>query len=590
MLLPVKIYNRSVMRRNILLYFVLAIAILSPACNSKKAAYDRLVPGDNIRLNQLGYLPGSVKRAVIVSSLSYEFKLIDTAGCEVYSGVLEDKGVWEPAKDTVKIADFSSFDKPGKYRLYVEDKGISYPFEIGPGIYDEIFKASVKAYYMQRASTAIEEKFAGKFTHPMAHPDTLCWFHPSSGRKSGSMSSPRGWYDAGDYNKYIVNAGYTVSMLLNLHEYFPDVISDDLNIPESGNGVSDLLDEIKWELDWAETMQDKDGGVFFKLTSKRFSGFIRPEEDTLPRFVVGKSTTSALNFAAMFAQASRVWKAIDPALSERYLSAAKKAWSWAVKNPSVIFRNPPDISTGAYSHTDFSGDFFWAAAELLVTTGDREYKEFIKAHPVDFTFISGENWWTSVKNLGYYALILPESKIDESEKAEYRNAILADADRLIADLEASPYRQPLNSFVWGSNSDILDLAVIFATACRISNDRKYFDAATETTDYIFGKNAVGYSFVTGFGSKPSMNPHFRLSATDGIDEPIPGWVVGGPNSHLQDRRSERNPNGVVYFSAEPAECYMDLVESYASNEIAINWNAPLAYITGFLVSHSKNCK
>ena len=358
------------MKTRILAITVLSAIILSAGCNSKKA-YDQLAPGENIRLNQLGYLPGSVKKAVIVSSLSDEFKLIDSAGREVYSGILQYKGVWEPAKDTVKIADFSSFDKTGKYRLYVEDAGISYPFEIGNGIYDDVFKASVKAYYLQRVSTAIEEKYAGRFTHPMAHPDTLCWFHPSSGRKSGSMSSPRGWYDAGDYNKYIVNAGYTVSMLLNLHEYFPDLISDDLNIPESGNGVSDLLDEIKWELDWAEMMQDKDGGVFFKLTSKRFSGFIRPEEDTLPRYVVGKSTTSALNFAAMFAQASRVSKGIDPELSERYLTAAKKAWSWAVKNPSVIYRNPPDISTGAYSHTDFSGDFFWAAAELLATTGDK---------------------------------------------------------------------------------------------------------------------------------------------------------------------------------------------------------------------------
>lgn len=144
----------------------------------------------------------------------------------------------------------------------------------------------------------------------------------------------------------------------------------------------------------------------------------------------------------------------------------------------------------------------------------------------------------------------------------------------------------MSSFVWGSNSDILDLAIIFANAFRISGEKKYLDAAIETTDYIFGKNATGYSFVTGYGSKPVMNPHFRLAASDDIPEPIPGWVAGGPNANLNDEKSDSNPNGVTYSSREPAQCYMDLTESYASNEIAINWNAPLAYITGFLASYS----
>jgi len=579
--------TRSIkMKSKLYLIAITVVCLFISSCSSQKTGCNDSKNSDKIRLNQLGYLPDGVKKAVILSSLSDDFKIIDTAGHVAFSGQLAKKGVWEAAGDTVQIADFSSLKKTGKYRICVDGLGSSYPFEISKDVYDKVFNASVKAFYLQRASTAIDEKYAGVFSHPIAHPDTNCLFHPSSGKKGGSTSSPKGWYDAGDYNKYIVNAGYTVSMLLTLYEHCPQAISDNTNIPESGNHVSDLLDEIKWELDWAETMQDKDGGVFFKLTSKKFCGFVKPQDDNLERYVVGKSTTSTLNFAAMFAQAARVWQKIDPALSEKYLTEAKGAWDWAIKNPSVIFRNPPDISTGEYGHSDFRGDFFWAAAELFVSTGDKVYKDFIDKNPVDFTFISSENWRTYLKNLGYFALVMPHCKLDAPEKDKYKQAILADADKQLENLESCPYRQPLNSFVWGSNSDIADLAIIFANAYRISNDKKYLNAAIETTDYLFGKNAIGISFVTGFGSKPAMNPHFRLGSSFGIAWGIPGWLVGGPNANLNDERTDNNPTGIVYNSHLPAKCYMDLLGCYASNEIAINWNAALAYITGFLVSDS----
>ncbi len=565
-----------------------ALFILSSCNNSPQKASEAV--SAKIRINQLGYLTESVKRAVVVNSEAEEFTVTDSLGKTVFAGTLSDRGVWDKSGEKVKIADFTLLEVPGKYILHVKGEGSSWPFEIGTGVFDEVSRSSLKAFYLQRASMAIEEKYAGKYSHPLAHPDMNCAFHPSSGRTGGEMESPKGWYDAGDYNKYIVNAGYTVSMLLTLYESLPAVISDNTNIPESGNGISDLLDEVKYELDWAETMQDKDGGVFFKLTSKSFSGFVKPQDDTLPRFVVGKSTTSALNFAAMFGQAARVWGVVDKDLSAKYLAAAEKAWTWAVKNPAVVYKNPSDISTGEYGHSEFSGDFFWAAAQLLATTGKPEYLLYINKNRVSFDFISGENWRSYLKNLGYFAIVLPASKADEELKEEFMKSIVNEADKQIAILEAAPYRQPLNSFVWGSNSDILGLGVIFAQAYRLSGEKKYVDAATETTDYIFGKNATGYSFVTGFGSKTPMNPHFRLSAADDITEPIPGWVVGGPNANLNDEYSESRTYGVVYPEKEPAKCFVDLTGSYASNEIAINWNAPLVYMTSFLSEYSGSLK
>ncbi len=568
-----------IMKKIILFFGIISIFVINWNCSLKKVDIKNLATSEDIRLNQLGYFPNSIKKAVVVNSISDEFQLLDSSGIICFTGKLEDVGEWQASKENVKIADFSTFDKNGNYKIYVNDLGISYPLRVGSDIYSKVLEASVKAYYLDRASTEIEEKYAGNYRRTFAHPDTLCLFHPSSGKKPGSMSSPKGWYDAGDYNKYIVNAGVTVSTLLTFYEYYNGAVPDNsLNIPESGNGISDLLDEIKYELDWAETMQDKDGGVFFKLTSKNFSGFVMPDEDLSERYIVGKSTTSSLNFTAMFAQASRVWRDIDPDLSAVYITRARESWNWAIQNPDVVYHNPEDVKTGEYGHSDFKGDFYWAAAELFVSTGESEFKNYLSENSVDFTFVPEENWRNYLKNLGYYALLLPESKLSDSEKDVLIKAILAEADLQTENLEKCPYRQPLSTFAWGSNSDVLDLGIIFAQAYRISHEKKYLDAAIETTDYIFGKNAVGISFVTGFGTSAVKHPHMRLSEADGIDEPIPGWIAGGPNVYMQDAY----PGGVTYTSKEPARAYMDLMESFASNEIAINWNAPLVYMCGFL--------
>lgn len=570
------------MKKNLLLFGLTIFFTIS--CTTVKLDLTKTKLSQNIRINQLGYFPDEVKKAVVVNTDSENFSLVDSLGKIVFKGVLEDKGEWSLSGERVKIADFSSFNSEGQFQLYVDSLGLSYPFSINQHIYEKVFPASIKAYYLQRASTSLDDRHAGKFSHPLAHPDTICYYHPSSGKKMGYMSSPGGWYDAGDYNKYIVNAGVSVSTILSFYENYPQAIADnDLNIPESGNGLSDLLDEIKYELNWVETMQDNDGGVFFKLTSKKFSGFIRPEDDTLTRYVVGKSTSSTLNFAAMLAQASRIWKETDPAASERYLAEAKKAWKWALSNPSVVFHNPEDISTGEYGHSNFTADFFWAAAELYVTTADAEYKEYVDKNMLHFGFTPEESWRNYLSNLGFYALILPYSKLEDSEKVRIKNEIIAEADRQIANLEACPYLQPLSTFAWGSNSDVLNLGIIFAQAYQVSSEQKYLDAAIETSDYIFGKNAIGISFVTGFGTASVMNPHHRLSASDDIPEPIPGWLAGGPNKDVQDAY----PGGVEYTSKLPAKAYMDLTESFASNEICLNWNAALVYMTGFLYETGK---
>ena len=131
--------------------------------------------------------------------------------------------------------------------------------------------------------------------------------------------------------------------------------------------------------------------------------------------------------------------------------------------------------------------------------------------------------------------------------------------------------QSARDFNWGSNSNAANQGILLVKAYLISGDKKYIHHALSNVDYILGRNATGYCFVTGLGSKPPMNPHHRQSVSDGIVEPVPGLLVGGPNPGMQDK--------CVYQFKEPETAYLDQSCSYASNEIAINWNAPLVYLT-----------
>ena len=563
-----------------ILLFICTLCLI-PSCKSTGKV--KSGPGkEDIRLNQVGYYPSSVKRAIVVNSVSNTFELQDTTGEKVFEGKLEIGGTWDKSGEQVKIADFSAFAKAGCFVLFVPDKGISFRFLIKPGVYLEALKSALKSYYYQRCSMPLEAKYAGIYARAAGHPDTLCYFHPSTGHNSGTKPSPKGWYDAGDYNKYIVNTGVTLGMLFDLAELFPNAVPDGFTgIPESGNGVGDLLDELRYELDWVLTMQDKDGGVFNKLTNLGFDAFEMPEKATEKRFFVGKSTTAALDFAANTAQASRVFKSTDKEYAQKLLSASESAFEWAVKHPAIVFENPKDVSTGAYGSKEFRDEFFWAASELYVSTGDKKFLAEAKKYQQPLKFPVGENWRQYLRNLGYFRLADDGSPLSSSEKETYRKAITTEADTLIQKMSKIPYHIPVNDFQWGSNSDFLDASMLFCMAWKLSNDRKYFDAVIETTDYIFGKNATGYCFITGLGSKSPMHIHHRPSASDGIDQPVPGLLVGGPNSFLQDIGS-----GAKYASKAPAKCYSDMQSSYASNEVAINWNAPLVFVLGFLQAES----
>jgi endoglucanase len=531
----------------------------------------------HIRINQIGYYPDAIKEFVVADLPATSFQVMNQKGKKVYQGTLVPMGPWEMSGEEILVGDFSRFDTPGTYTLLLNTGDRSAPFAIGKDIFREAFNASIKSYYFQRASMAIDEAFGGIYARASGHPDLACPFHPSTGKESGTLDSPGGWYDAGDYGKYVGNASISMGQMLNLLELFPEAVADGrLNIPESGNGNSDLLDEIGYELDWVVTMQDSDGGVFHKLTARNFAGFIMPEDYDLERLIIGKGTCASLNCAAVMAQASRILRNTDPDRAKELQASALRAWEWSLNHPDVAFRNPKDVSTGEYGDDQFSDDFYWAAAELYINTGKERFLKYLVENEEPYVHQETNSWKYFIRNMGFHSLLANRDKIDPALAESLTKRHLELSDGILEKTETIPYHIGVDNFEWGSNSDVLNQAMILCFAHLLSGEKKYLDGAVRSVDYIFGKNATGYSFLTGYGSRQVMNPHHRPSGADGIEAPVPGFIVGGPNKYKQDRHE------VEYASGYPAQSFEDVQGSYASNEVCLNWNAPAVFVMGYL--------
>lgn len=565
---------------------VLALALSSVGCvNSSNDAVTAKSSAGNasIHINQVGFLPASTKIAIAPEHAGQRFSVKDvTTQKIVYAGELSAPAEWKAAEEITRIADFSALTASGRYQLVIDGVGESFPFEISDNAYDAVHAASIKAYYFNRTVIDLLPEHAGKFARPAGHPDDQVVVHASAAsatRPAGTViSSPKGWYDAGDYNKYIVNSGITTYTLLSALEHFPNQLSAlNLHIPESDNALPDVLDEILWNVDWMLTMQDPaDGGVYHKLTNLAFDGSVMPHEATNTRYVVQKGTSAALNFAAVMATVSRIvapYEAQLPGYSANALASAKRAWAWAEANPDVTYVNPSDVSTGQYGDKTLTDEWAWAAAELFAATND---KTFLKKIDLE-TLPIGTPSWATVGGLAWMSLANNVSQLDQAQAQRVKSQLVTFADTLAARAASNGYRVTMEAsdFVWGSNAVALNQAMMLIQAHRLAPNASYVSSAQSMLDYVLGRNAVGLSFVTGFGSASSMQIHHRPSEADGIAEPVPGFIAGGPQAGQQDK-----PHcPVAYPSNIPAKSYLDHQCSYASNEVAINWNAPLVYVT-----------
>ena len=578
---------------------LIALAVVQVACNRSNN-----VSGP-IRMNQVGFAPLQEMTATIdVDSLNAapcEVFILNAAGDTVWRGVASATMANPVSGKTCQIVDFSALDSVGEYTLIIPSLSAAAHFSITNRPYKELTRSALRAFYYQRASMDIVEPYAEGYARKAGHPDDHVLVHASAAtdeRPEGTViSSPGGWYDAGDYNKYIVNSGYTMGVWLMAYEmnkaYFDTL---NLNIPESATGnpspvtphVPDMLAEAMYNIRWMMTMQDLDGGVYHKLTTPNFEKFIRPDQCKQQRYVVLKTTAATLDFAATMALAARVYAPYDPDFCAQAKEAAEMAFAWALEHPDIYYDQPalneqftPAINTGAYDDFDVHDEFYWAAIELAILTGEEAYKMVATDHAIAIAEANGQYTpavWGNVAELGYLELLMHYDEINNQQSTikDLTTALLDYLQPFLDKVENSVFRSPYGNeesdFFWGCNSEgCCWRGIECLYAYRLTGEHKYLVNAERCLNYILGQNSTGYCFVTGFGSHPSSHPHHRLSYSHPKGT-HPGFLAGGPNPARQDAATD----GVKYPKNVPAdESYLDYQPSYASNEVTINWNVTL---------------
>ncbi len=586
--------------RNKILFFVCACSLFA-GCKHNASP--------DIRLNQLGFAPLQEMTATIVlptadAAVNAVF-ILNENNDTVWMGVPAVSLCNPISGKPCQIVDFSALDTVGTYTMYVTNNQgqiSNVKFQISDRPYQELTRAALRAYYHQRASMATEEPYAEGYARPAGHPDDHVLVHASAAtpeRPEGTViSSPGGWYDAGDYNKYIVNSGFTMGVWFLTYEFnkaYFDTLK--LNIPESNvnanaKHVPDMLSEAMYNLRWMMTMQDLDGGVYHKLTEPDFEGFIRPDQCKKPRYVVMKTTAATLDFAATMAMAARIYAPFEdafPGFCAQAKEAAEMAFAWALDNPEIYYDQPamneqfaPAITTGAYDDFDVDDEFYWAAIELAILTGDKAYKMVATDHAKAIAEANGQytpSVWGNVAELGYLELLMHYDEVTNHQSPitnlttsllEYLQPFLDEAETI--SVFRSPYGNRESDFFWGCNSEgCCWRGIECLYAYHFTGDKRYLRNAERCLNYILGQNATGYCYVTGFGTKPTAHPHHRLSYSHPKGT-LPGFLAGGPNPAQQDAQTD----GVKYPKDVPAdESYLDYQPSYASNEVTINWNVTL---------------
>jgi endoglucanase len=533
-----------------------------------------------INYNQTGYDPQLPKKAMLTGA-GLHCMMVPERGLGVYRGSAgrADEKPFEPvlspplydeaSGDTVRVADFSALCEPGKYYLIAD--GESVIIEIKEKPYRDLGNALIKGLYYQRCGCALPEQ---PYHHDVCHTGHATLVKDDGELDSGTViECAGGWHDAGDYGRYIVPAAVAVSHLLYSYELFPLVYQD---------GLADILNECRYELEWMLKMQRADGGVYHKVATRYFAPFIMPEDDKEELLLFRVSHCATAGFSAAAAQASRVYRSSDAAFSARLLDAAEKAWNWMEANPVFEpFVNPPHVSSGAYGDSSCEDELFWASAELYSVTGSARYLDAMRKR-VDGVDICRFGLRETAGFGALCCLCIMKDKLDGNFLASLKKRFLQGADSFVALTQKSAYGTALgaDSYVWGSILPIMNNAIAMICACLITGEQKYRNAAQNQLDYLLGMNATGYSFVTGFGTRPFRFPHHRPSYADGVDDPVPGLVSGGPN--------KANPDGASKMTippdTPPAKFYIDYTPTASANEIAIYWNSSAAFVTAYFNS------
>ena len=544
------------------------------AASNKEAIKESVQPNTDIRLNSLGYLPAAQKKATIITNCS-NFTVKDASKDKVvFSGKVTGPFTQNDVNQTAWLADFSKLNKPGKYYLEVPGLGRSIDFQIADNVYDFAFYTAMRAFYLWRCGTEVNAIYNGsRFHHAACHTEDACQDYITDLNSPDQIrDATGGWHDAGDYNKYVVNAGVTVGAMFLAWEQFGDKLKNiKLDIPDTAPGYPDYLKELKWEIDWLLKMQYPDGSgrVSHKVSTLRFGGFILPEEEDEQRYLTGYSTAATADFVAMTAMAARNFKPYDEKYAQKCLDAAKISYDFLRKNRENKMADQSAFRTGSYPTTD-QDDRLWASAEMWETTGDANYLNAFEWGTFGFEDKIDFYWdWGSVKNLAMFTYLLSKRQGKRDVLVEdITRDLLRTADSLVINRNRDIYARCLGgAYKWGSNGTVARECLTLQIANKVSPNPEYVETSLDSISHLFGRNYYCRSYVTGLGYKPPMNPHDRRSGGDRVRDPWPGYIVGGGHS---------------------ATGWQDIEKDARTNEICINWQGALVYALAGFASGSGN--
>ncbi len=540
-------------------------------------------------------------------------------------------GLNKSSGESVHKADFSKLTTPSKEIVLVVNGEASHPFRIADDIYTELKYDALAYFYQNRSGIEIKPEYVQRadLARPAGHPnETVTCFNKTDAKGNKwpgcdfELNVSGGWYDAGDHGRYVVNSGISVWTLLNLYErslWIKDAkvpfADGTQTIPETNNNVNDLLDEVRWNVEFMMAMQvpngkkvtvpegdqsanlnqlklteiDASGLAFHKVADEKWTGMpLPPHKDTMDRAIFYPTTSATLNLAATAAQCARIWKDIDPAFSGQCLTAAQRAWDAANAHPEVLAYDN-FTGSGPYGDTDLSDEFYWAGAELFITTGEAKYLKAIKASPLYLVSPSDDKessnglYWGNLASAGTLSLALVPNELPKNDILQARKNIQKTADIYLKSVDEEGYNIPYTSeeYPWGSNSEILNNGIFLSYATDFTGDIKYLQAAADGMNYILGNNPLDKSYISGYGENALQNPHHRFwsfQADNNSPKPAPGAMSGGPNSiNFSDPIA-----ATIKGKCIGQTCFVDDIGAWTLNEITINWNSPLVWITTVL--------
>ena len=558
-----------------------------------------------IRVNQLGYLVGRTMQATVVtdSPTPVEFVVRDGADRAMRTGTSQPSLVQpDPTSaQTVQLLDFTglSGEQEG---CRVEAAGLqSHRFRVSTRLYGDLARDALRFFYLMRSGTPVDDGLAPGYGRPAGHvgrpPNrgdvaVPAWTGPEAERlypgwqDDGRYDVSGGWYDAGDYGKYVTSGAISVWQLLNTLDLLA-------RRPESATTAAravSIAQECRWQLDWLLSMQVPPGRPLAGLAFHRVHGTVWsplpgwPHLDPADRVLHRPSTGAALHLAAATAHGARLLRAGDRPYADRLLLAARTAYDAARRHPQLAA--PDDharFGGGPYGDDRLDDDFYWAATELWLATGDDRYRRDVLDSP--------QHTREAFDPAGFdYDSVTAPARLDLALAGGFDGheqvvaGVRDGADRLVELQRRQPWGQPyapLDGWDWGSNGRILNNLVVLGVAHLVTGDDRYHDAVAVGMDYLLGRNGLGQSYVTGYGVDFSRHQRTRQFGHD-LDPAMPpppsGALAGGANS----RPAADFPYDSRLVGLPPQLCYLDEPTSEVTNDVCIRWNAPLVWVATYL--------